>query len=79
MSSVAEGFVVRVLALAEVGRLGLFRLEHERDHAMFFMRTVAERLFVGMTAGAPGVALSGFELDCGGLLGGDMGFGHGVS
>ncbi len=76
MRTIAEGFVLRVLALAKVSGLGLFGLEHKRHHAVFFMGTITEGLFLRVTAGTPSVILSGFQLDLGGMFGGDMGFGQ---
>ena len=63
-----------MFAHAEPGFLGFRGLPHQRSELRRFVASVAERLLLGQSAAAPGVSLTGFQIDLNGLLCGDLGF-----
>ena len=73
MGSIAEGRLLRLLALTQVGGLGLLGLEDQWHKVSGLVRPIAEWLALGKATRAPGVGLPGFELDGGRMLGGDLG------
>jgi hypothetical protein len=77
MGSIAEGLLLRLLALTQVGGLGLLGLEDQWHKVSGLVRPIAEWLALGKAARAPGVSLPGFELEGGWLLGGDRWLAHG--
>jgi hypothetical protein len=77
VGAVAVGLVFGVLALAQEGGFGFLSLEnHGRETLVLLMASIAKGLALGIAAGAPGVGFSGFQLDLGGVFGGDIRFGH---
>src|ERR1700733_15713488 len=63
MSSVAERRLARCLASAEPNLAGLFRGVHHRGKPSVLVRAVAKGLPLAATAGAPEIALTGFDGD----------------
>ena len=63
VAAVAENRIGGVLATAEVGGLGFSGLEFYRRESGAFVAAVAEGLAGAPAAGAPEVALAGFDLD----------------
>jgi hypothetical protein len=63
VAAIAERFVFRLFAAAEIGRAGLPRLLRNRCDAGLFVRAIAERLLLGLSAGAPVIGLPGLDID----------------
>jgi hypothetical protein len=77
VGTVAIGLVVRVLAIAEESGLGFLGLENEwGESRVGLVGSIAKRLFVRVSAGAPGVGLSRFQFHFRGLFSGDIRFRH---
>lgn len=66
-----------MFALAQCETPGFFSHESMRAQAiaLFLMSAIAERLFLGMTAGAEEIFFSFFEVDHHGFFGKNMRFG----
>jgi len=77
VAAVAENRMGGVLATAEVGDFGLRSLEFYRRESGALVAAVAEGLALAQAAGAPVVALAGFDFDGIGTLLGNGWFGHG--
>ena len=63
MRPIAERRIARILASAKIDGFGLFGGKDQRFDAGFFMGTVAEGLFLGAPASAPGVPASFLDFD----------------
>src|SRR5579871_1045546 len=68
MRAVAHGLALGLLAAAEPHRLRFLGLELNRGQARALVGTVAERLILAAPAGAPEIALAGFDIDLIGRL-----------
>src|SRR5271157_412908 len=63
VAAVAENRIGAVLAAAEVGGFGFCGLEFYRRESGALVAAIAEGLAFAQAAGAPEVALAGFDLD----------------
>jgi hypothetical protein len=76
VAAIAERFGFGVFAAAEIGLAGRFRGPGNGCDAGLLVRAIAERLLLGLSAGAPIISFSGLDIDGIGCLLRDLAFCH---